>query len=141
MTATTMTLAAFCERHKITADVTYGAPPDAELVCDERQREWRRTANGWTVTLKRGRRRLTTPYWTGAAIRGEPEASDVLGCLLLDASGVEAAGGIFRQWCSELGYSDDSRSAHAAWLACCRLLPRLRAFLGDLYDSAQSAEH
>lgn len=134
-----MTLAAFCARHKITADVTYGAPPDAELIVDEGQREWRRTANGWTVTLKRGRRRLTTPYWTGAAVSGEPEASDVLGCLLLDASSAE--GRTFDEWCSDLGYSNDSRSAERAYRACAALLPRLRAFLGDLYDSAQSAEH
>lgn len=127
-----MTLEAFCAKHKITADVTYGGPEPTD--------DWQRSANPWTVTLRRGRRRLTTPYWTGSAL-GEPSAADVLGALMLDASSVEDAGGLFRVWCDNFGSTPDSRAAHDTWLACCALLPKLRRFLGELYDGAQSAEH
>lgn len=140
MTATDMTLAAFCERHKITADVSYGAPPGEQ----GQDSEWRRTANPWTVTLKFGRRRLTTGYWTGAAITDEPTAADVLGCLMLDASSVDDGAPyprLFRDWCDDFGYDTDSRKALAAYEACCKLAPKLRRFLGALYDDAQSAEH
>lgn len=107
---------------KIRAEVTF----EARKPYNERS-EWERGANGWTVTLRYQGRKLTTDYWTGSAITSDPTAADVFSSLMSDA----VAGALsFQDFCLDLGYDEDSRSAYATWEACKRTERDLRRFLG-----------
>lgn len=127
-------LTKLCETIGVRAEVTYGnnAPYDAK---DD---DWRRTAHPWTIVLRLGRRRLTVPFWTGSARTDEPTAADVLGCLASDARLGEES---FHDFCSDIGYDEDSRTAEKTWKACRATAPRLRRFLGEHFDAVANAEH
>lgn len=130
-----MTMTRFVELHKITADVKYGVKPSEEVTHDP----WQRASRQWTVTLKRGRRRLTVPFYQGQGHRDELTPADVLGRLMLDAMSGEQS---FEDWCSDAGTDTDSRAAKRIHDVCRRMAPRLRRFLGEaLYDAARDAEH
>lgn len=73
------------------------------------------SASHWRVTLRRDRASLTTDYSMGAAHVGEPELCDVLNCLMRDA---ECGAQSFEDFCADLGYDTDSRSAEKTWRAC-----------------------
>lgn len=53
--------------------------------------------------------------WHKSGKPQEPDAADVLHCLILDAS---AVGQSFTSWCEEFGYDEDSRKAEATYRAC-----------------------
>ena len=82
---------------------------------------------------------MTVDFWTGSAL-GEPDAADVLACLLSDVRGVEDARS-FEDWASDLGFDPDSRTAEKCFRVCLRLSPKVRRFMGDLYDTACGLEH
>lgn len=85
----------------------------------------------WRVTLRRGKRRMTTHFSMGYAHHGrEPEVAEVLDCLASDAAGIENARD-FSDWCSEYGYSDDSRKAERIFKVCKEQARQLRRWLGD----------
>lgn len=109
---------------KITAEVTYGnnAEPLSEHPMDP-----------WTVVLKRGRRKMTVPFWTGIVWSKEPTSEDVLNGLLIEADGFENASG-FEDWCNEYGYDADSRKAEKTYKAVERNAQRLSRFLGEKYE-------
>jgi hypothetical protein len=96
--------------------------------------DWQKQANPWTITLRRGRKRMTVPFFTGPAITEEPDAKDALNALLLDASGYENASS-FEDWCSEYGYDTDSRTAERIWKQVERQTKKLKQFLGDKYET------
>jgi len=124
-----MKLTTVCATLAISATVTYGGTvPEG----------WTPGTNPWKVTLRKGRKRLTVPFYTGPACKGEPTAADVLYCL---ASDVNAGEMTFRDFVSEFGYDEDSRKAEHTFKACARLAPKVRAFLGDDFDKVQQAEH
>lgn len=143
-----MTLAAFCARHKITATSVYLGETSYEADLQPMGAPTvRHTRHNWTVTIRHGRKRMTKPFFTGRPLAEGPAVDDVLGCLLSDASSVESCRDL-DDWVAN--YTDlansrrplaDVREAEKNYRACAALLPRLRAFLGDLYDAAQSAEH
>lgn len=114
--------------------------PDVADPGTERDDAWQRDASHWRSTLRRSgdqRRSLTVYYSMGSAHTGEPTAADVLSSLLLDASGPEE----FADWCGDFGYDTDSRRAERTFKACQVIARKLRRFLGDQYDAAQSTEH
>jgi hypothetical protein len=90
----------------------------------------------WKVTLKRGKRRLTIPFSMGPGCRSEPQAAEVLDCLLSDANGYENCGGNFEEWASEYGFDADSRTARKTFNAVAASTQKLETFLGELYKVA-----
>jgi hypothetical protein len=95
--------------------------------------EW--DAHHWLVTLRCGRRRLTTPYSKGVGHEGaEPTLDEVLCCLALDANTVESTTS-FEEWCSEFGYDsrdvDEVARYKQTYTTCKAQTEKLRKFLGD----------
>lgn len=88
----------------------------------------------WTVELQYDGRTMELPYYTGE-LAGEPTAADVLGCVLLDASGV-VRGQTFDEWAADYGYDTDSRRAEALYRRVVEQTDRLRELLGDEFDAA-----
>jgi hypothetical protein len=122
------------ERLGITASAV-GCPCPANRLDDA----WARTATHYQVTLRRGARRMTVPFFMGSALKGPPTADEVLECLLSDASGLDDAAG-FEEWAREYGYDPDSRKAKRTYREVCRHAENLRRFLGDDYASAVYGE-
>ena len=58
-----------------------------------------------------------------------PGVAEVLECLASDAAGIENSKD-FADWCSEYGYSTDSRRAEKVYRQCERQAERLQKFLG-----------
>ena len=92
----------------------------------------------WKVTLRRPGRQMTVPFSQGPAHCREPEADDVLSCLLSDASSDQQD---FASWCADLGYDEDSRKAERTYQAVQQQTAKLQRFLGDLYDEAMRTEY
>ncbi len=59
--------------------------------------------NHYKVTLKLGKKRMSTYFSMGSGLSGAPVAHDVLQSLALDASSLENSGG-FLDWANDLGY-------------------------------------
>lgn len=120
-----------CDRERVRIECVYGAV--------ELPEEWTdRAAHPYKVTLRYQRRQITTPFFCGSGWEREPNAADVLGSLILDASLGEYS---FEDFCSEMGYDEDSRRAERTWKACAAMAPRLHRFLGDSFDDFANAEH
>jgi hypothetical protein len=113
----------------VKADVRYGAPYNPEF----------KNSNGWTITLSYQRRRMTIPFYTGSAITKEPTSYDVLYCVLGDASTIENTRG-FRDWCSDLGYDEDSRKAEKIYKQCLSQTAKLKKLLGKDYEMFMNAD-
>lgn len=122
-------LQALCDKLGITATCKYGG---------ELPEGFGRGAHPYQVTLKFKGRRLTTPFFMGAALTEEPSAADVLACLTSDVGAGEMS---FESFCGEFGYDVDSRRAEKTWKACVKIAPKVRHFLGDHFDAVASAEH
>ena len=82
---------------------------------------------------------LTTSFFQGFAHSHDPTAADVLSSLLVDAAVEDYS--TFEEWCADLGYNTDSRQAYATWQGCMAMAPRVRAFLGEVFDELRDAEH
>jgi hypothetical protein len=101
-----------------------------------------RDMDHWKCTLIRkqpdsGRpQRMTVTFSMGLGHHGaEPTITEVLESLASDAATVDNAGS-FEDFCSELGYDSDSRTAERTFKACEHIASRLKNFLGDdLYQS------
>lgn len=74
-------------------------------------------ATHWKVWIKRGERLMTAYYSMGSARSGEPDTTDVMGCLLSDTDNIDA-GYDFEEWADALGYDTDSRAAERIYNAC-----------------------
>lgn len=122
-------LSALCEAKKLRAEVTMTDAPLPE--------GFDRNGYAWKVTLSYKGRRLTVPFYTGSAC-GEPEAADVVSCLISDGRAGEES---FSEFCAEFGYDEDSRKAEKTWKACKLIAPRIRRLLGNDYDQFDRAEH
>jgi hypothetical protein len=106
--------------------------------------EYKHDADGWehqayTVQLKRGTRRLTTPWRQGMALTGRPDPADVLSSLMLDASGYENAE-TFEEWAADYGFDADSRKAEALYKQVGTLTRKLKRFLGDDFDATATED-
>lgn len=69
-----------------------------------------------------------------------PTVTDVVGCLLCDASCYNGARS-FEDFCSEFDYSTDSIRARETYMACGEANKNLRALLGPLFDRFAAAEY
>jgi len=99
-----------------------------------RKHEWSNDGNPthWHVTLRRtdtGASIGPIDYSMGSAHRGPPSARDVLGCLLSDVESVVDR--TFEEFCSDLGFDEDSRRAERAFKSCCRIDRDMHLFLGS----------
>jgi len=100
-------------------------------------KDWPADSRAWKVTLRFGKRRLTSSFYQGSAHTMEPTAADVLSCLASDARSGEET---FEGFCGDCGYNQDSR-AEKIWKACKKIAPKLRRFLGDSFKRVANAEH
>jgi hypothetical protein len=104
--------------------------------------DWGRSARHFKVRLTRrvdgSRRQLTTVFSQGSAHTSEPSPADVLSCLIGDAFYGRQS---FDDFCSDLGYDNDSRRAERTWRACKATAPKVDRFLGDDLEAFESAEH
>lgn len=83
----------------------------------------------WKVRLTCQGRSLTTYFSQGYGHNGkEPEVEAVLSCLVSDA---QAGQDDFEEFCSNLGYDNDSRRAERIHKACVSTGKRLEQFLGS----------
>lgn len=92
----------------------------------------------YIVTLQYKRRKLTVPFYQGMAICKEPQAHDVIYCLISDAQSVENADS-FEDWAFSLGYDTDSRKAEKIYKACVKNQQNIRRFLGTDFDKFAKA--
>lgn len=87
-----------------------------------------RDSRHYRVTLSCDGRRMVIYYSMGPAHTEGPTLPGVLDCLVSDArSGAES----FEDFCSELGFDEDSRTAERTWKACARTDDALRRVFGD----------
>ena len=93
--------------------------------------------NNWRVTLTFEGRQMSTDFYGGSAVT-DISVADVLYSLLLDA---EAGSQTFEDFCGDLGYDTDSRSAYATWQACKKVRTKLRRFLDTSYGRFANKEH
>jgi hypothetical protein len=95
----------------------------------------------WKTTLHLQRRRMTVQFHMGLGHKGkEPEVTDVLGCMVMDAQSIEDTDS-FEDWADELGYDPDSRKAERIYKATQTEANKLRRLLGDLYQEYLDAEN
>lgn len=100
----------------------------------------------WRVTISSREREFGTLYRAGMGHKSNlghplvPKLSDVLSCLLLDASCVE--GESFEGWAENFGHSTDSRKALESYLSCQNTAMNLRKLLGQgLLNTLSELEH
>jgi hypothetical protein len=111
--------------------------PHSETACDK-----------WNVVVSKRvkpAKDITLPYYTGTGHRSKkfphrpvaPKAADVFESLLTDAGcGRES----FREFCENLGYEMDSRSALDTYLACQEIDHKLRQLFGYGYEEKLRTE-
>ena len=98
-----------------------------------------RGSNHFEVTLTRDNDQEMACYFSmGPALCREPEAVEVLDCLISDSRGVLNEG--FEDWADNYGYDSDSRKAEKTYLVCREQAEKLEVFLGDDFDSALEVE-
>lgn len=119
-----------CEKKGVRCEAQYGGVEVPE--------GWAPGTHPYKVTLRKGNRRLTTAFFCGPAWKKEPTAADVLACLVRDVSAGEQS---FEEFCSDMGYDEDSRKAENTHKQCVALAPRVRRFLGDDFEAFEQAEH
>jgi hypothetical protein len=65
--------------------------------------KWKKTANHYKCSLRRGKFKMQVPFSMGSAHKKGPSTKDVIEALALDASAYEAAGKDFDAWADDLG--------------------------------------
>lgn len=94
----------------------------------------------YLMTLSMGGREFCAYFSTGTGWIREPGISDLLECLILDASGFDRSQS-FEDWADEYGYDPDSRKAERIYKAVEVESLRLKEFFGDdLFEEALSLE-
>ena len=83
----------------------------------------------WKVTIRMGKRRLTTSYRMGMAHTGEPDVASVVYSLISDYQCARDSS--FEDFCFEYGYNLDSRKAEKTFKQCRATGPKLEKLLGD----------
>ena len=106
---------------KVTATVKYGAPYNESFP----------DSHPYTVTLRYQGRRMTVPFYTGLGWTKEPTATDVMECLLSDASSADQD---FESWASDYGYDVDGRKAEKTYRAVVTQTAKLRKLLGADFE-------
>jgi hypothetical protein len=109
---------------------------EAVTAWDKRDK-WQQEANDWRVTLQYQGRRYSLDFWQGVGIKDAPTAQGVLECLLSDT---QSAYGSFNDFCSNMGYSEDSIKAKRIYDACHRQDKRLKKLFGADYQAFVDSE-
>lgn len=130
-----MTTKQFVNKHGITATSEY--TDYNKLMGDT-------PMNHYKVTLHRqtadGRpKRMTLTFSKGMGLQGEPTATEVLECLVMDARGLEYTPD-FEDWAGDYGYDTDSRQAEKVYKAVNWQTLKLKRFLGGYFDEALKTE-
>lgn len=115
--------------------------PDRDLTdMVPEDKRWDREASHWfcRVYSTHLTGEVTCFYSMGSAIKGKPQADDVLSSLLLDATSSDES---FEDWCSSFGYDVDSRRALGMWEAGHKVMGPLRDLLGSEFSRFSQAEH
>lgn len=129
----TRTIRQFVNRHNVRIVSTLRTPTAEERAAHGRDHGF----TAWTVTIKLGRRQLTTPYTMGSGCDGEPDIEDVLDCLISDTAGLDS----FEEWCGDYGYDTDSRTGERLYNTLVLQAKNLRRFLSDdQYAELESCE-
>lgn len=81
----------------------------------------------WEVTLEVNGSEMVTSWQQGSAHHAPPTALDVLGSVFMDAQCGDYS---FEEFCSNMGYDEDSRKAEAIWRECGEQGRKLRNMLG-----------
>lgn len=116
------TLEIFCKRHKIKCS--------SQRVAENPNMEPTWSANHYKCTLRAWGRQMTVPFSMGLGHTREPNALDVLYCLVSDASSLHNARD-FEDWASEFGYDTDSRKAEKLYKTIKLQAKKLNKFLGE----------
>lgn len=96
---------------------------------EHRQDLWGKGATHWAVTLRRrDGASIKSGYTMGSAHTGNPELSNVLACLLIDATSAELS---HVDWCAETGHDPDSRKAERMYRACRSIARSLARLFSD----------
>jgi hypothetical protein len=98
----------------------------------EKQDDWQKKANGYRIRLRYKGKQMSIDFWQGTGITHEPEAAGVLECLLSDATCGDES---FEDFCSDMGYDEDSRRAERVYRHCKKINKSLKALLGDDYET------
>lgn len=115
----------------------YGIKSESKLVgSNPNMNDMPEGSNHYKVTLRGFGRRMTISYSMGPALTGEPEAVDVLDCLISDSDCIE---GGFDEFCGNCGYNSDSRKAEKIYRACVATSKKLHRFLGDKFNQFHTA--
>lgn len=89
----------------------------------------------WRVTLRHVGRSMTLTFSMGSGHNGaEPQAAEVLGCLLSDYTGFCNCAD-FAEWAREYGYDVDSRKAERIYKNVRRQSVKLANFLGGQLEA------
>lgn len=88
-------------------------------------------ASHYACILIHGGRHLFTYFSMGGACHKPPNVATILDSLASDTASAESCD-TFSSWCSEFGYSNDSRTAHRTFQACRRSAKDLRRLLGEV---------
>lgn len=124
-------LATFIKRHGLTMTVKHLGQET------ETSGQFRDTKDKWRCIISRPgfKGKFVTPFSCGSGHNGKaPELPDVLDCMASDSATVENARG-FEDWAGELGYETDSRAHEKIYKAVQRQRDKLKAFLGDEYET------
>lgn len=92
----------------------------------------RRATYGQAIEFETERGKKAMPGYAAPIRPGydiEPDATDVIYSLVMDASVLDAGG--FEDWATEYGYDTDSRAALATYQACLEIALQLRAGIGQ----------
>jgi len=100
--------------------------------------DWQRQAHPYRVRLRYQGRQMSLDFFMGQAHTDEPDAAEVLSCLLSDASACDQS---FEEWASELGYETDSRKAERVYNMCVKQGEKLKLLLGDDFERFLYAEN
>lgn len=133
-----MRLTQLIEDHNIGFSFTHGAKLDRSL-----QERWQLDSRDFSCRLTYQGRSMTVDYWMGRGIKHDPTVTEVLDCLLSDASSFDNARD-FDDWASEFGYDTEDpavlKQAKKTYNAIRKQAERLKTLLGDAYEEFISAE-
>lgn len=130
-----MTTKQFVKKHGITAVSEY--TDHNKLIEGNHYNHYRTTLHRQTAD---GRpKRMTITFSKGIGLTGEPTATEVLECLIMDANTLKYSPW-FEDWAGDLGYDTDSRQAERTYKAVQWQTLKLKRFLGGHFEEALKTE-
>lgn len=130
-----MTTQEFVNKLSITATNEYA--DSNKLMDDQPMNHYRTTLHRSTAD---GRpKRVTITFSKGLGLQGEPTATEVIECMIMDAQGLENSR-YFKDWAADYGYDEDSRKAEKVYKAVNWQTLKLKRFLGGYYEEALTTE-